>query len=64
MVSTQDQLIQRAIAKATAAEGQTYKIDSKRLGILDDTGLERAKQFLEEQKKYLSTCKTQFVALV
>ena len=42
-------------------EGQTYKIDSKRLGILDDTSMERAKQFLDEQKKNLSTSKTQSV---
>ncbi len=61
MVNSQDQLIQRAIAKSTIGDTSSVKVDSKRLGVLDDSGLERAKQFIEEQKKYLQNCKIQFV---
>jgi hypothetical protein len=61
VVNSQDQLLQRAIAKATVGESHSSRIDSGRLGLLDDSGLERAKQFIEEQKKNLYNCKTQFV---
>ena len=60
VVSSQDQLLQRVISKSTTSDSQQSRIDSKRLGLLDDNGLERAKQFLEEQRKYLAASKSQF----
>lgn len=60
MVNTQDGLLQRAIAKSSTSE--LHKIEAKRLGVLDEFGLDRAKQFLDEQKKQLAASKAQFVS--
>lgn len=30
------------------------------MGLLDDSGLERATRFIEEQRRYLSSCRQQF----
>ena len=60
-MNCQDQLIQKAIAKQTVADQGASKIDTKRIGLLDESGLERARHFLEEQKKTLEKCKNQFV---
>lgn len=64
MVNSQDQLLQRAIAKSSMADSQNAKFDTKRLGLLDDSGLERAKQYIEEQKKHLQNSKAQFVVSI
>lgn len=61
-MNTQDQLLQRAISKSSTSE--LHKIEAKRLGVLDEFGLERAKQFLDEQKKQLAASKAQFVRRV
>lgn len=62
MVNSQDLLLQRAVAKSNLNEQQAYKIESKRMNILDESGLEKANQFIEDQKKYLTNSKAQFVS--
>lgn len=61
MISEQDKLIQRAISKSSTAPVDAHRVEAKRLGIMDEFGLDRAKQFIEDQRKYLTTCRSQFV---
>lgn len=63
VVNSQDLLLQRAVARTNLNEHQGYKIESKRMNILDESGLEKANQFIEDQKKYLTNSKAQFVSL-
>lgn len=58
-MNTQDSLLQRAISKSSTSD--LHKLEAKRLGVLDEFGLDRAKQFLDEQKKQLAASKAQFV---
>lgn len=57
VVHNQDQLLQRALSKSA---GDASKQDSRRVGLLDEAGLERAKTFLEEQKRFLSSSRAIF----
>lgn len=57
VVHNQDQLLQRALSKSAC---DPAKHEARRVGLLDESGLERAKNFLEEQRKFLSSSRAVF----
>jgi hypothetical protein len=57
VVHSQDQLLQRALTKTA---GDSTKQEARRVSLLDDSGLERAKTFLEEQRRFLSSSRAVF----
>jgi hypothetical protein len=61
VIEEQDKLIQKTIAKSSTSNADLHRIEAKRLGILDEFGLDRARQFIDDQRKYMHTCKSQFV---
>lgn len=61
VIGEQDKLIQKSISRTSTSNSDIHRIEAKRLGVLDEFGLDRARQFIDDQRKYMLTCRSQFV---
>lgn len=48
--------------KSPTNNADFHKVESKRLGILDESGLENARRYIADQRNHLLTCRSQFVS--